>query len=352
MDQPTASPELQPNTSSEPVLQSSSLTPELPDKSPILMMIIAIVAVVLILIGLGALWFFVIWPSFTPQEDVAKNQPLRAPLTQNQKIAPPAGNQPLRAIPSPIPTPVPTPLPSPVPDTPSTLESPVKITMSDGEHFIYYAQPAGQNNKAVKKIIFSLPGHGSTAEQDYSAWKTQLLADGSYALASMNWWDGKGENIPNYLSPPQVSREIQYFLKNQGYKESDLIVLEGFSRGSANTYSVVASNLALHLLSIDAVISASGKYQSDFAMTPQLLAQNDGQPFEGVAWILACGAKDPNPTRDGCEGMKETQTFLQEKGANVLALLEDPNGGHGAFHMSSLKLAQQALSMLTKQFKL
>lgn len=242
-------------------------------------------------------------------------------------------------------------IPTQSPDSPNTLSTPNKIMTSDGIHYMMYGEPAGQNNKKLKKIIFSLPGHGSTAEQDYAAWKTQLLVNGTYALASINWWDGQGEAPKNYFTPEQVDREIKLFLAALNYSTSDFVILEGFSRGSANTYAVVANDVASQQRVIDGVISASGKYQSDFAMSAALLHQNNDRPFAGIPWILVCGEKDPNPTRDGCQGMKETQTFLNVTGANVLALLTDPNGGHGAFHMSSLQLAVQAMSLFDAVIK-
>lgn len=252
---------------------------------------------------------------------------------------------------SPSRTPLPSPSPTKEPDNSNTLSSPQKIPTSEGAHYILYGEPAGQNNKVVKKIIFSLPGHGSIAEQDYDAWKSQLIVNGNYALASVNWWDGKGETLQNYYSPKQVVKEIQYFLTQKNYKKVDLVILEGFSRGSANTYPVVMYDIASGQPVIDGVISASGKYQSDFAVTPELLNQNNGQVFADIPWILVCGEKDPNPTLDGCEGMQETQTFLESKGAKVLALLKDPNGSHGSFHKSPLKLAEKALSTFDGYFK-
>lgn len=248
-------------------------------------------------------------------------------------------------------TQTPTPSPSKGPDAPSTLGTPTKVPTSDGKQYFYYGYPAGQNNKSPKKIIFSLPGHGSTAEKDYAAWKPQLTENGTYALASLNWWDGKGEAPTNYYSPTEALKQIKAFLTSQGYTDSDFVVLFGFSRGSANTYAVKANDAMSPTPIIDAVISASGKYQSDFAMTDAMLNYNSGKPYSGTPWILACGEKDDNPTRDGCIGMNETKTFLIGKGANVLAVLSDPNGTHGAFHQSPLKLAVQALSLLDTTLK-
>lgn len=230
-----------------------------------------------------------------------------------------------------------------VADSVSTLSSPVKVPTIDGQRYFIVGQPKGQNSKATKKIIFSLPGHGSTAEQDYEAWRPSIT-DNDYAIASLNWWDGSGETTADYYTPNQVLTQIRGYLDQQGYDSADFVVLEGFSRGSANTYAVKSYDQLNVTHVLDAVISASGKYQADFPMAPGGSATP--KLFNGVPWILVCGGKDDNPTRDGCPGMTETKTWLTGQGANVLGLLEDPNSGHGAFHTSSLKLVDQALTLL------
>jgi hypothetical protein len=230
-------------------------------------------------------------------------------------------------------------------DSVSTLANPVTVMTSDGQHSFLVGQPKGQNSKHPRKIIFSLPGHGSTAKQDYAAWQSHII-NGEYALASVGWWDGEGEKTTDYLRPDEVLAAIRAFLDTYGYATDDFVVLEGFSRGSANTYAVKAYDVVSGHPVIDAVISASGKYQKDFPLTPDQSAYSGGQLYQGVPWILACGAKDDNPTRDGCEGMTETKTYLTGMGANVLKLLEDPNGGHGAFHQSPLKLPELAFKLL------
>lgn len=231
-------------------------------------------------------------------------------------------------------------------DSASTLSNPIKVATIDGKQYFLVGQPKGQNSKQPRKIIFSLPGHGSTAEQDFSAWKSHIVADGTYALASVNWWDGEGEKTSDYYRPDEVLANIKGFLDTYGYTADDFVVLEGFSRGSANTYPVKAYDMVSGTPIIDAVISASGKYQSDFPLTPKQSEYQGGKLYQNVPWILVCGAKDDNPTRDGCIGMNETKTYLESTGANVLALLEDPNGGHGAFHQSPLGLVKKALALL------
>lgn len=230
-------------------------------------------------------------------------------------------------------------------DSVSTLSSPIKVTTLDEQEYFIVGLPQGHTRQSPRKIIFSLPGHGSTAEQDFEAWKPQI-SDRDYALASLNWWHGEGEKITDYSTPDVVLAQIKGFLESYGYTPSDFVVLEGFSRGSANTYSVKAYDIMSDVPVIDAVISASGKYQSDFPLTPEQSRHHQGKLYAGVPWILACGDKDPNPSRDGCDGMNETKNYLTSQGAQILKVLSDPNGGHGAFHKSSLKLASQALTLL------
>lgn len=300
-----------------------------------------------ILISLSAIILFIGLGIFVYINFIPKSKPFYGRLRKT--YFPPKKSDPISLSPSQIPLPSSSSIKEP--DNSNTLNSPQKILTSEGTHYIFYGEPTGQNNKTLKKIIFSLPGHGSTAEQDYSAWKSQLLENGTYALASLGWWDGNGQNPTDYMSPYEVRGEIEYFLRTHGYTGSDFVLLEGFSRGSANTYAVVANDVASKQRVIDGVISASGKYQSNFAMTPELLNQNNGQLFASIPWILACGEKDPNPTLDGCNGMLETKSFLESKGAKVLALLKDPNGTHGAFHQSPLKLAVQALALFDANIK-
>ena len=232
------------------------------------------------------------------------------------------------------------------PDSADTLENPSQVASSDGKTYFVYGAPAGQNNKSIKKIIISLPGHGTTADDGYKAWHDHIVG-GEYAVAEFNWWRGTGEKTTDYYKPAEIIPQVEMFLSAQGYKDSDTVILHGFSRGSANTYAVIFQDRLKKPYIFDAVISNAGKYQSDFPLADKVPTDSEiTKNFTGVPWVLACGGLDPNPDRDGCPGMEETQAFLSEHGANVLGLVTDPSQGHGAFHMSTLKLPAQALSLI------
>lgn len=237
------------------------------------------------------------------------------------------------------------------PDSADTLASPQKITSSDGKTYFVYGAPAGQNNKDTKRIVISLPGHGTIADDGYKAWAGHIES-GQYALAEFNWWRGTGEKTADYYDPASVVSQTRAFLHEQGYDSDDIVVLHGFSRGSANTYAVIAQDRLVKGSVFDAVISNAGKYQSSFPLADRTLSDAEiTRLFKGMPWVLACGGLDENPNRDGCPGMTETQSFLTAHGANVLALLTDPNQGHGAFHRSSLKLPEQAFALIDAALK-
>lgn len=290
--------------------------------------VVITLAILFVAVAIGAI-FYIIRPSTTPtsQTDNANSR------VQKQSST----SQPAQTAPT----------PAAQPDSASTLESPQKVTTANGQRFFYYGAPAGQNNASPKKVIISLPGHETSAESDYAAWLPHIKG-GQYALAVLDWWDGNGGAKTDYYSPAEVVTQTRLFLTAQGYLASDLIILEGFSRGSANTYAVIANDRGSGAV-FDAAISASGRYQSDF---PWYEDRPNGtiSPtiFMNVAWVLACGGKDPSPEQGGCQGMEETKTFLVAHGANVLAVLEDPTGGHGAFHISQLGLPKQALDLIAK----
>lgn len=235
------------------------------------------------------------------------------------------------------------------PDSADTLASPEKITSADEKTYFIYGAPAGQNNASQKRIIISLPGHGTTADDGYEAWKSHLstLNNGTYAVAEFNWWRGTGEKKEDYYDPPSVVTQVRAFLDQQGYTSSDIVVLHGFSRGSANTYAVIAQDRLKKGAVFDAVISNAGKYQSDFPLaSPEPSSSKMTELFRNVPWVLACGGKDENPDRDGCPGMEETEGFLESHEARILGTVTDPNAGHGAFHMSTLGLPKQAIDLI------
>ena len=235
---------------------------------------------------------------------------------------------------------------APVIDYPA-LTNPQTVTVGSREDVILFGVPDGfaTDGSGPKKLIIALPGHGTTAKQGFAAWIPHLQSS-DYGLAIVDWWNGTGETIEDYLRPEELVPLISQFLAQERFTAEDLILLEGFSRGSANTYAVVANEKKLGYSLFDGIIANAGSYQSSFPVfsnAPQPTIAEWDRYLKGTVWVLACGGKDPNPDRDGCPAMEKTSGFLRQHGANVLATLTDPYQGHGAFHLSSLGLPAQAL---------
>ena len=71
------------------------------------------------------------------------------------------------------------------------------------------------------------------------------------------------------------------------------------------------------------------------------------QPFTGTHWVTYAGEKDVNPDRDGVRAMRKTAEWLKKYGATVDLAMEDPEGGHGGFHMIP-KNCDKALDVFEK----
>ena len=150
-----------------------------------------------------------------------------------------------------------------------------------------------------------------------------------------------------------MNAQIHDFLTAHDYTAKDLVVFEGFSRGSANSYPIVAHDRSSTTPMIDVAVSSSGGATDNyFALTTKSLpADKLSKIFTGVNWILACGDKDENPTRDGCQAMQNSKAFVTAKGATVLGVLSDPNAGHGALTTSSLNLTQQMFELIAAKYQ-
>lgn len=232
-------------------------------------------------------------------------------------------------------------------DNASTIDNPEKITTGGGSQYFYYGAPAGQSNATLKRILIILHGTEGSAERDYEIWKP-FVASTDYALASLNWWDGSGDTTADYSSPTDVNSQINDFLTSQGYTKNDIVVYEGFSRASANSFSVVALDRASSNPMIDFAVSSSGGVETNYfnSTTSSISTTAKAKIFSGVYWIMACGDLDENPARDGCQSAETASTFVTGKGATVLGILSDPNGGHGALTTSSLNLPAQMFELI------
>lgn len=210
---------------------------------------------------------------------------------------------------------------------------PEVLPTSDDKSFylVWRASPA------PAKWIVSLHGAGQPAKgfatDDLAVWAPHLK-NCDVGLICLQWWMGKGDGIDAFYSPLAINRELDRALQHLKVKPGNAM-LHGFSRGAANTYAVAALDAGRGQHYFSLIVASSGGYAADYPPNRGITNGEFGdRPLQGTRWITAAGARDPNPQRDGIEGMRRTAKWLKERGAIVVESIEDPAFGHGALQLN------------------
>lgn len=204
---------------------------------------------------------------------------------------------------------------------------------SDGRSFLVVYRAS----KAPTRWIASLHGAGKPARgfatDDLVAWSPHLRGR-DVGIICLQWWKGTGDRTEDFLRPEEVYRELDVALARVKAKEGECL-LHGFSRGSTNTFAVMALDHGRGKKYFSLAVAHSGGVALDYPPTRRLLAGDYGEsPLKGTRWITVAGGKDPNAERDGIAGMRRTAQWLKEQGAEVKLSIEDTKYGHGALHLN------------------
>jgi hypothetical protein len=217
---------------------------------------------------------------------------------------------------------------------------------SDNQSFVVIWRAA----PAPTHWIVSLHGAGRPAKgfatDDLAIWQPHLQGR-DVGIVCLQWWLGQGDGPDAFYSPPEIYHEIDRTLTQLGVHPGT-VMLEGFSRGSANSYAVAALDAGRGKHYFALVVASSGGVSLDYGPTQDILDGRYGEhPLKGTRWITVAGRRDPNPDRDGIPGMRRTADWLHDQGADVLLKIEDPNSGHGAL-MTNPENARQVLDRFLK----
>ena len=114
---------------------------------------------------------------------------------------------------------------------------------------------------APARWIVTLHGTGSPpkgfATDDLAVWEPHVK-DRQVGLVCLQWWLGGGDRPQNFLTPDEMYREIDLALQRLAAKPGSAMLF-GFSRGSSNSYAVMAldAGRGKHYFSL-AVASSGG----------------------------------------------------------------------------------------------
>lgn len=213
---------------------------------------------------------------------------------------------------------------------------------SDNKAFSIWWQPTASPPTGV---IVGLHGHASYATDDLYMWQPYAQAKG-YAILALQWWFGGGEEMNDYYLPAEMYAVIAGILAEKGVQPGT-VLLQGYSRGAANSYAVTALDAASGNHFFGLTLSISGGAATSFPPNQQVVAGDFGAlPFAGHPWVMYCGEKDPEPTRDGCPAMTAAKSWVTQYGASLKLLIDDPVGDHTGFMTNSANV-NAALAQFT-----
>lgn len=203
--------------------------------------------------------------------------------------------------------------------------NPEILPTSDGRSFLV----AWKTTARPKRWIASLHGSNGFATDDLAHWLPHLK-NRDVGIVCLQWWLGSGDKIESYYTPEQIYRELEKALGKLEV-EAGMAMLHGFSRGSANSYAVMALDAGQGSRFFSLAVASSGGVRLDYPPTDAILYGRYGKDaLKDTRWITCAGAGDRQPDRDGIPAMRRTAAWLKEQGAIVLAAIEDPEQGHGA----------------------
>lgn len=212
----------------------------------------------------------------------------------------------------------------------------------DGKTFYVCWKP--ENYSSETPWVVSLHGHGSWTFRDFRMWLPYVRERG-YAILTVQWWKGTGERSEDYLTPPEIYKEIDVAMDDLGVSAPAL--LEGFSRGSAVLYAVAAMDVHSGRRRFDLFVANAGKAAADYPPNRDLEEGRLGPaPFEGTRWITVGGGRDKESSKfpgmapggtsvdgsNGLEEMRATARWVESRGGKVILSVEDPGAGHDVFH--------------------
>ncbi len=201
---------------------------------------------------------------------------------------------------------------------------------SDGRSFYVLWLP--KTKKAgPPPIIATIHGHGSWAFDEFFLWH-KAAEERGFGILAIQWWLGKGEKSQDYLSPDEVYAVVDEVFHAKGVKPGTAM-FHGFSRGSANSCAVAASDTHSGNRYFALFVANSGKPGRDFPPNVRIERGEYGEKaLTGTHWVTYAGGKDTNPDRDGFEGMRAAGEWIREQGGTIDLAIEDPDGDHGGFH--------------------
>jgi len=201
-----------------------------------------------------------------------------------------------------------------------------------GSRFYIAWFPEGWESQAQRVLIVTLHGSGGCAERMYRWW-ARPAAEHGYALIALQyaWLNEAGEQV--FSDAEGIYADLKAIFTSLAEHcplEGAVVVLHGFSRGSARVFELALLDRAedgLKLFSAFIADSGTGLAETGGEL-PKLLAAAPPDAYAGATFWLYCGGRDHGGKT--CGDMRILGPWLEEHGATVVTYRYEP-GGHGIF---------------------
>lgn len=203
------------------------------------------------------------------------------------------------------------------------------VSLDDGHTYGVWWAPEGFD-PATGTVIVSLHGHGEFAAKGFEVWYPTLVKN-DVAYFGIQWWFGRSLEDNGYYETDKIATLVDEALVSKNITTPN-VILHGFSMGSARSYGVTAWETLCGDARVALTISESGEWEDGYPMYADMRSGTYGErPLDEQPFILFCGGAESGPMARGtCEGMRRTQTRIEQLGGTVVDFLSDPTGGHGS----------------------
>jgi hypothetical protein len=218
----------------------------------------------------------------------------------------------------------------------------------DGRSFYVAWSPRGPDDLSSVPVIVTLHGSRSWAFDEFFLWHPDAEKRG-YGVIALQWWLGRGDAAGDYYTPHEMHAMLSTLMRWHGVRPHRAL-LHGFSRGAANTYPLAWLDVRDGHRFFELIVPNAGGASQDYPPIAAISSHRYGENvFADTHWVLFCGQHDPHADRDGCIAMRRTKSWIESFRGTVEEVIEDPEGGHGAFHknpehvMETLKVFDRLL---------
>jgi len=228
-----------------------------------------------------------------------------------------------------------------------------KVSLEDGTFFLQWF-PDNWNKIKTKHIVITLHGSGGHAERMFNFWYRNRKYH-NFAIIALQYAKSDEKGNMKFQNSYEIYKNlrhiIEYLRKSGFYKKGIVLILHGFSRGSARIFELAAldrANDGMHVFSSFIADSGSSLAENYGRLSP-FLNKLSTNAYSGARFWLYTGTGDHRGrTSVGMQKMKE---FIEQHSGKVDELFLYDTNSHGIFLTGGPRRQSRALNALFSYIK-